>query len=271
MNAAAFPTFTEVIAMDDSVRRAAALLAEARHVVALVGAGLSRESGIPTFRGEGGLWTRFGEPPMNQYQRFQADPRAWWLERLEQIRNPPEFARAIAGARPNPGHIALADLERMGVLKHIITQNVDDLHQQAGSQAITEIHGNRTMLRCVDCGRREPVREVSEDEAPPSCPACSGLVKADTVMFGEPIPTAALAECGRQAERCDVMLVIGTSATVYPAAGYAAQVLQQGGILIEANIDDTPFTPHATVVLRGPSGVLLPAVVEALRGVRQDR
>src|SRR4051812_28027964 len=109
----------------DAAEHAATLLLDARHVVALVGAGLSRESGIPTFRGEGGLWTRFGEPPMNQYQQFLADPRAWWLQRLAERREPTEFTRAITEARPNAGHLALAELERMGIVCHIITQNVD--------------------------------------------------------------------------------------------------------------------------------------------------
>jgi NAD-dependent deacetylase len=256
--------------MDDRIERAADLLVNARHVVALVGAGLSRESGIPTFRGEGGLWTRFGEPPMNQYQRFVADPRAWWRQRLDDRQRPSEFTEAILAARPNPGHLALAELERLGILRHIITQNVDNLHQQAGSTAVTEIHGNRTMLRCIGCGQREPVREFAADEVPPTCPACGDMVKSDTVMFGEPIPPAALAECQRQARLCDVMLVVGTSGTVYPAADYPVQVLMHGGALIESNVDDTPFTREAAVVLRGPSGVMLPQVVEAVRRLRVE-
>lgn len=251
--------------MQDGIEQAAMLIAGASHVVALVGAGLSRESGIPTFRGEGGLWTRFGEPPMNQYQRFSQDPRAWWLTRLAEQRTPSEFTAAIEAAGPNPGHYALAEMERLGLLKHVITQNVDNLHQAAGASAITEIHGNRTMLRCIECGRREPMRAVTEEEVPPLCPSCHGIQKSDTVMFGEPIPAAALAECERQAALCDVMLVIGTSGTVYPAAGYPMRVLQRGGHLIEFNVDDTPFTPVCTVVLRGPSGETLPAVVNAVR------
>jgi NAD-dependent deacetylase len=251
--------------VDDEIRRAAELLARADHAVALVGAGLSRESGIPTFRGEGGLWTRFGEPPMNQFQQFLEDPRGWWLRRLEERARPSEFTDAIARARPNPGHLALAELERMGVLKHVITQNVDNLHQEAGSVAVTEIHGNRTRMRCLECGRREPVREFAAEEVPPRCAACGGLVKSDTVMFGEPIPPEALAECYRQAGRCDVMLVVGTSGVVYPAADLPIQVLRRGGALIESNVDETPFTPHAAVVLRGPSGELLPRLVAALQ------
>jgi NAD-dependent deacetylase len=251
--------------MDEPIRLAARLLARSRHAVAMVGAGLSKESGIPTFRGEGGLWTRFGEPPMNGYQRFMADPRAWWLQRIEERSRPSELADAIAAAAPNPGHLALAELERMGVLKHVITQNIDNLHQMAGTVTITEIHGNRTKLRCVDCSHRAPAREFAAEAVPPRCPECGGVVKSDTVMFGEPIPPDALAECNRQARLCDVMLVIGTSGVVYPAADYPIQVLRAGGSLIESNVDETPFTPYAAAVLRGPSGVLLPQLVEAIR------
>ncbi len=247
-----------------AIVEAARRIAEARYCTALVGAGISKESGIPTFRGEGGLWTRLGEPPMNGYQIFLQDPHAWWLERLQQQRNPPEFARAIAEAKPNPGHYALAELERRGYLKHLITQNVDGLHQEAGCTAITEIHGNRRKLRCIVCGRRGPVRDFNEDEVPPRCDRCGGVVKSDTVMFGEPIPRDFLDACFDHAGRSDLMLVIGTSATVYPAADFPLQVLRRGGAIIEVNVDDTPFTPYAAVVLRGPSGELLPRVVAAL-------
>jgi NAD-dependent deacetylase len=251
--------------MDETIATAARLLARSRHAVALVGAGLSKESGIPTFRGEGGLWTRFGEPPMNGFQRFMADPRGWWLQRIEERSRPSELADAIAAAAPNPGHQALAALERMGILKHLITQNIDNLHQLAGSEGITEIHGNRTKLRCLECGGRQPMREVAVDEAPPACPDCGGMCKPDTVMFGEPIPSDALAECNRQARLCDVMLVVGTSGVVYPAADYPIQVLRRGGSLIESNVDETVFTPYAAAVLRGPSGELLPRLVEAVQ------
>lgn len=254
----------DAITEDAAVREAARMIGAARYCTALVGAGISKESGIPTFRGEGGLWTRQGEPPMNGYQLFLEDPRGWWLERLDQQRNPPDFARAIAVARPNPGHEALAALERRGCLKHLITQNVDGLHIDAGSTAITEIHGNRRTLRCIECGRRGPVRDFAEDEVPPRCDRCGGVVKSDTVMFGEPIPRAFLDTCFDQVGRSDLMLVIGTSATVYPAADFPIQVLRRGGAIIEVNVDETPFTPYAAVVLRGPSGELLPRVVAAL-------
>jgi NAD-dependent deacetylase len=246
------------------IEQAARLIAAARYCTALVGAGISKESGIPTFRGEGGLWTRQGEPPMDGYQRFLRDPLTWWSERLEQQRNPPDFARAIDAARPNPGHHALVELERRGLLKHLITQNVDNLHVEAGSTALTEIHGNRRWLRCIVCSRREPSREVRDDEIPLRCATCGGVVKSDTVMFGEPIPPAFLEACYDHTGRSDLMLVIGTSATVYPAADFPLQVLRRGGAIVEVNVDATPFTPHAAVSLRGPSGELLPRVVAAL-------
>lgn len=140
------------MSMEAQIREAARLIASANYCTALVGAGISKESGIPTFRGEGGLWARQGEPPMDGYQRFLEDPRAWWLTRLAQQRNPPEFAQAIAAAEPNAGHRALVELEQRGYLKHLITQNIDNLHTIAGSRALTEVHGNRTKLRCIACG-----------------------------------------------------------------------------------------------------------------------
>jgi NAD-dependent deacetylase len=254
----------EDVDQESAVREAARLIAAARYCTALVGAGISKESGIPTFRGEGGLWTRQGEPPMNGYQLFLQDPRGWWLERLGQQRTPPDFARAIADARPNPGHHALVALERRGLLQHTITQNVDSLHVDAGSERLTEIHGNRRKLRCIRCGRRGPTRDFAEDDVPPMCDACGGIVKSDTVMFGEPIPRPFLDACFEHTARSDLMLVIGTSAVVYPAADFPLQVLRAGGAIIEVNVEETPFSRYAAVVLRGPSGELLPRVVEAL-------
>ena len=248
----------------DANAQAADLLLSARHVVASTGAGLSKESGIPTFRGEGGLWTRDGEPPMNGYQRFLADPLAWWRTRLAEQARPSELGDAITRAQPNPGHLALVELERLGVLRHTITQNIDNLHRAAGSEPLTEIHGNRTLLRCLVCGRREAARPLTEDDAP-RCPHCQGLQKPDTVMFGEPIPADALAACEAATAGCDLMLVVGTSGVVYPAAEFPLRVLRSGGALIEVNVDDTPFTPYAAVALRGPAGASLPLLVEAVR------
>ncbi len=255
------------------VERAAELLAGAAHVVVLTGAGVSKESGIPTFRGEGGLWTTNGEPPMNGFQLFLEDSAGWWRQRLERRRaeqaDPASFARAVDEARPNAAHHALAELERMGVVRHLITQNVDDLHRRTGQQEITEIHGNRHWMRCLDCGSRWPAREfpVDEGDLPPRCaqPGCDGVVKDDTVMFGEPIPADALGRAGAETRRADCFLVVGTSAVVMPAAGFPLLAWQRGVPLVEVNPEPTPLTEYAEVSCRGAAGERLPALVAALR------
>jgi NAD-dependent deacetylase len=247
---------------------AADLLAAARHAVVLAGAGMSKESGIPTFRGEGGLWTLRGEPPLNQYETFSMDPKRWWERRLEQD-GAGEFATALDAARPNAGHLALAELEALGIVGHVISQNIDDLHRRAGQRSLTEIHGNRFWMRCVVCESRWPRVEFPIDAAnlPPRCaqPGCSGIVKGDTVMFGEPIPPSALQRCAQETARADLFLSVGTSAVVYPAAQYPILAAQRGVPLIEVNPEPTPLTPLAAIALRGPSGDVLPRLVEAIR------
>ena len=248
-----------------AVEKAAQAILSARHVVALVGAGLSAESGVPTFRGPDGLWTKHGEPDLRDYERFQQDPKQWWELRISRTSQFQEMADALNNAIPNEGHFALTDLEQMGRLHHIITQNIDNLHQMAGSQAITEIHGNRTKLHCIECSARWPLDEFAMDELPPHCPHCGGIVKGDTVMFGEPIPRDALDECIAQSRMCDCMLLIGTSAVVYPAAGFPVDVRMSGGGLIEVNPNETPLTEISDIVLRAPAGQALPKVVERIR------
>lgn len=241
-----------------AIERAAEALACATYAVALVGAGISVESGIPPFRGAGGLWTKHGEPSMDGYRRFLEDPEAYWRERMSADS---EFTRALEAARPNAGHVALARLEQMGVLKHTITQNIDNLHVLAGSVAVTEIHGNRTKLRCIACGRRWPRDEFAIVTLPPACPDCGGIVKSDTVMFGEPIPDAAIRTCYAHAERADCMLIAGTSAAVTPAAWFPGIVLERLGVLIEVNPEETPFSEYA-ISVRAPAGVALPLLAE---------
>lgn len=254
--------------LDTQLDTAARIVAESSYVIALVGAGLSKESGIPTFRGGDGLWDKHGEPPMDGYQRFLEDPVKWWADRLAEQEKMGEFSAAIEAARPNAGHVALADMERTGILQHVITQNIDNLHQLAGSTAITEIHGNRTKQRCIECSRRWPREEFLSDEMPPRCPDCGGLVKNDTVMFGEPIPQDALESCYRQAQLADAVLLIGTSAVVYPAAEYPAIVYRHGGRLIEINPQATPYSDVCAAVLRAPSGEALPALLDSAVAIR---
>jgi NAD-dependent deacetylase len=261
----------------ESLERASQIVAESKYVVALVGAGLSAESGIPTYRGQGGLWTRIGEPDPRAYQGFLADPEAWWKRTLDRDNNPESpdrahFREAIEKAAPNPGHYALVELERMGFLKCIITQNVDNLHRSAGSRNVAEIHGNRTFLRCKDCHYRIPRDEFEIVEVPPRCPQCGGIIKGDGVMFGEPIPPDVLEVCFDQSNQCDCMLVLGTSGTVYPAAGFPVQAAQRGARLIEINPEPTPISDMVRVALRWPSGQMLPLIVSRVRElVAQNR
>ena len=249
-----------------AIERAAELIGASNHAVALVGAGLSAESGIPTFRGAGGLWTRLGEPSMNGYQQFLRDPARWWEHQLNPEADPArtEFREAIDRAEPNDGHYALAAMERLDVLKMTITQNVDNLHVRAGSSRLVEIHGNRTKVRCIGCELRWPREAFDYETLPPLCPECGGLVKGDTVMFGEPIPPSVIDACFRETAVCDCMIVCGTSATVFPAASFPRMVKDNGGVVIEANPNPTPLSDMADVVLRGPTGELLPEVVKRL-------
>jgi NAD-dependent deacetylase len=254
------------------IERAARLVADARYVIALVGAGISVESGIPPFRGPGGLWTRFGEPGNDQWQRFLKDPAAWWRERMRGPSQPGVDASSWEKAQPNPAHYALAELEAMGVLRHVVTQNVDNLHQAAGTVNITEFHGNRYKLRCLGCGARWPRSEFElSADAPPACPRCGGVVKSDTVMFGEPIPRDALDRGFAEARKADCILIVGTSATVYPAAELPDHVRRNAGVLIEVNPMETSLSGFCDVVLRGPAGSSLPALVGAVRRHLSER
>lgn len=251
----------------EAIRRAAQLVFSANCVTALTGAGISVESGIPPFRGPGGLWTKYGEPPMNGYERFLEDPKRAWKERLSPTGPSQIIKETVAAAEPNPGHSAFVELEEMGLLHCLITQNVDNLHRRAGSNNLAEIHGNSTLARCIRCTLRLALEDISLDDLPPSCPnpTCNGMLKIDTVSFGEPIPPDVLEQCRQAAERSDCMIVAGTSATVYPAAWFPMQVRESGGTLIEVNLYESELTPLCTVSLRGKSGDLLPQLVHTVR------
>jgi NAD-dependent deacetylase len=240
------------------------MLVACRYAIAMTGAGVSVESGIPPFRGPGGLWTKHGEPPMDAYQRFLANPRGYWEERLKA---PSEVVQALSQAQPNAGHYAMVELEQIGILRHLITQNIDNLHRAAGHQRLAEMHGNAQLLRCIGCNQRftQEALAVALDNLPPRCPRCDAIVKADTVHFGEPIPPEVLEVCFREARQADCMLVAGTSALVYPAASLPQMVKQRGGVLIEVNLYDTPLTSLADCSLRGPFGEILPTLVAQVR------
>jgi NAD-dependent protein deacetylase/lipoamidase len=255
------------IVTDEEIGRAARMILKARYPIALTGAGMSVESGIPPFRGPGGLWTKYGEPPMNDFQQFMADPKKGWEKRI--ARRDDELFRPLKVAKPNPGHYALAELEQMGVVRFVITQNVDDLHRQAGQKALAEIHGNWKLIRCLNCAARLQWHEVALDELPPRCPKCGGLLKSDTVSFGEPIPVDVLIQCQNESAKADLVIVAGTSATVYPAASFALEVKERGGAMVEVNLYESEITRICDVSLRAGSAAVLPRLTRAISELRR--
>ena len=179
-----------------------------------------------------------------------------------------EFYETIEKAKPNPGHYALAQLEKLGILKCLITQNVDNLDRAAGVRNIVEIHGNLFLVRCIQCGSRYPREKISLEVLPPRCPKCNEILKNDGVMFGEPIPIDVLEKCQIEIGRCDCMLIAGTSAFVYPVARFPRDLAMRGGSLIEINFSKTPLTHMCEVSLRGKTGEYLPKIVERIMRIR---
>jgi NAD-dependent deacetylase len=243
------------------VSDAAELLSSARRGLALTGAGISAESGIPTFRGEGGLWTKFDPVKVASLDYFMADPAAYWKVSKER-------GSVALAARPNPGHHALAALESAGHIAAVATQNTDGLHQDSGSRHVIELHGSGRTVQCLDCGNREPrsvVQARLEVEMPPRCSVCGGIfLKPTVVLFGEPMPHAAVQEAFALARHADVMLVVGSSLVVYPAAEIPVAALRSGASLIVINAEPTPLDDVATVVIRGKSGEVLPEIMRLI-------
>ncbi len=251
--------------MEADVDRATRLILASSYVVGLTGAGISVESGIRPFRGPGGLWTEYGEPPMDGYQRFLADPKAHWEQLTKRGGYVGELSEALERAKPNPAHYALAELEKLGILKYLITQNVDNLHRAAGSKNVAEIHGNFLKTRCIQCNSRYEPGEISLETLPPTCPKCGGIIKSDGVMFGEPIPSDVLRICQEETDKSDCLLSVGTSALVYPAAGFSQRVKRGGGALIEIDPYETELTSLCDVSLRGKAGEVLPQLVGSIK------
>ncbi len=246
---------------DNLIQQAADLLASARHAVALTGAGISVDSGIPDFRSENGLWKRYNPMEYATIDAFVEDPEKSWL----MLR---DMGEMIFSAQPNAGHAALAEMERLGFLRAVITQNIDNLHQAAGSHHVVEYHGNTSRFVCLSCMARYNLEDYTEGRLgdPPECQQCGAIVKPDVVLFGEMIPTVARLDSEMHASKADVMLVIGTSAEVAPASLLPEAVLQRGGHLIEINLQPTHLSRQKQVLsLRGSSTEILPALVELMR------
>ena len=244
--------------MDTLISRAVTDLKNARNAAALTGAGISIESGIPPFRGAGGLWERFDPMEIAHIDAFVADPALVWRVLVRELKE------VIDRALPNDGHKGLARLERMGILKTVITQNVDGLHQAAGSTDVIEFHGTFAWQRCTECDARVPTRDVDASVLPPRC-SCGGILRPDAVLFGEMIPPEALRRSQEVAARCDVMLVIGTSGVVQPAASMPIIARQSGARVIEINPEPTPLTAGvSSYLIRGGAGEVMNRIVSGL-------
>ncbi|WP_297436276.1 NAD-dependent protein deacetylase [Thermococcus sp.] len=245
---------------------AARLLVRSKFTIAFTGAGISAESGVPTFRGPGGLWKHYRAEELATPEAFERDPNLVW-----------EFyrwrMRLIEGVKPNRAHYALVELERMGLLKALITQNVDNLHREAGSRKLIELHGNIFRVRCPSCDHREDLTESGglgnflARRSLPKCPKCGSLMRPDVVWFGESLPNAPLEEAFSLARRADLVLVIGTSGVVYPAAYIPYMVKENGGTVIEVNTSESGITPIADVFLRGKAGDVMDRLLKRIRGV----
>lgn len=252
------------------IEDAAHIILKSKYVTALTGAGVSVESGIRPFRGPGGIWTERGEPSMDGYQKFLKDPKTYW-ENIFKRSNRLTLGINVSKAKPNSGHYAFAELEKIGLLKYLITQNIDNLHFEAGNVKVLEIHGNAEKYRCIECGRRYEKNQIKLIEAPVRCPNCHGIIKGDTVMFGEPIPKDVLNRCFEESRKSDCMIVAGTSAVVHPAASLPIIVKRNSGYLIEVNPRSTELSDICDVVIKANSGEVMPALVVKLKDLQSTK
>jgi NAD-dependent deacetylase len=235
----------------------AELIRDNQPCVALTGAGVSTESGIPDFRSASGIWAQYDPYEVASIDGFRRDPARVWEFYGRRL-------GVLAEARPNDAHRALAALERRGLLEAVITQNVDGLHQQAGSQEVIEVHGSISTASCPRCGRREPRERVVDLLPVPACADCGAVLKPDVVMFGELLPLRTIERASALARSAALLLVVGSSLEVWPVAGLPGETLAEGGIVAIVNRDPTPYDERASLIVHATAGPVLAAVAEAL-------
>ncbi len=237
------------------VEDAKRLILKGKSLLVLTGAGISKESGIPVFRGKDGLWNKYRPEELATPQAFAKNPELVW-EWYRYRRN------IIRRAKPNLGHYAIKHLEEIKEEFLLATQNVDGLHIKAGNKKIVELHGNIFITRCIKCGYE--IEEYKEDskEKIPKCEKCGGIMRPGVVWFGEPLPEHALKKAFEFAEKAEVILVVGTSGIVYPAAHLPLIVKQKGGKIIEINIEESAITPYADIFIKSPAGKILPEITK---------
>jgi NAD-dependent deacetylase len=240
---------------EDLIQKTAQAISRSNKVVAFTGAGISVESGIPDFRGAGGLWEKFDPAEYATIEAFRADPKKVWAMLKE-------MGNLLESSKPNAAHLALAALERLGHVRSVITQNIDHLHQDAGNTRVIEYHGSHKRLVCLSCGRQVGKEEVPLETLPPLC-RCDGVLKPTVVFFGEPIPRGAHLEAMEEARNCEVMLVIGTSAVVSPACEIPILAKRAGAAVVEVNLEETQLTGSVSDwILKGSAGRILQSILD---------
>lgn len=244
-------------------RQAAMKIVNSKSTVALTGAGISVESGIPPFRGKHGLWSKYDPSEYAHINGFRKDPGKIW----EMLR---ELIETCYTAEPNRAHISLARLERMGLLDGIITQNIDGLHQRAGSREVVEFHGGNTTLSCTECKKSYPTEEVSVKLIPPKC-VCGGVLRPDFVFFGEQIPHSCLRKALELSKMCELMLIIGTTGIVNPSAQMPYVARSTGATLIEINPETSAFTDLIDIYLRGNAEETMDLILDNILKMNIDQ
>jgi NAD-dependent deacetylase len=242
--------------METLYEEVAELIFARKECVALTGAGISAESGIPTFRSQGGLWEKYDPAVYASIEVFQKDPSKYWTLRGDFIRNYTNY-------QPNRAHLALTDLERMGFLRCVITQNIDGLHRKAGNREVIEIHGSLRETYCLNCGKEYIAPDIP-DGNPPFCP-CGGILKPNTVLYGEQLPVEALSKAQEESNSCKVMLLVGTSAVTMPAAYLPLTAKQNNAKVIEINIEKA--FREADYFIGEKAGTALPKIVEKIKAM----
>jgi NAD-dependent deacetylase len=251
--------------LDTLADRVAELIVNAKRVVVFTGAGVSTESGMPDFRSPGGIWERF-DPADFTYQKLMSSPESrgkWWQIFRER--------GLTTEAEPNQAHLAIAELDKLGKLDCVITQNVDNLHCKAGlaEDKVFELHGNMRWVVCLSCGKRYPMEQIKarldKGEEIPDCEACHGILKPDIVLFGEMLPEKALKEATSRSQRSDLFIVIGSTLVVYPAAYMPIYAVDSGAKLVIINLSPTPMDNQATVLIRAKAGEAMSKVIQQVR------
>lgn len=249
---------------EDNILKLAKLLLASKHTIAFTGAGVSVASGIPPFRGEGGIWTRY-DPEVLELSHYYRNPQVCW-KTIKKI-----FYDSMVGVKPNSGHYALTELQHLGLLKGIYTQNIDNLHQESGSLNVYEFHGSSKFFLCRKCHKRFSLEEIELKDEYPKCLTCAGLLKPDFVFFSEELPRDVLTSAYSEAEQADLMLIIGCSGEVYPANQIPFYTKESGGTVVEINPQKTHYTDQiCNFRIAGKSQDTLQTLVDTVKELRRN-